>query len=84
MAQSFKETAHLNIDHDAYREGWERIFGKKTNQSQTQEDPASLESLPDTSEEDPFCEVDALCLDVYLHDKQEQEKAKSLEQMMKT
>jgi hypothetical protein len=29
MAQSFKETAHLNTDPDKYGEGYDRIFGKK-------------------------------------------------------
>jgi hypothetical protein len=31
MAQTFKETAHLNTDLDKYGENYERIFGKKQN-----------------------------------------------------
>lgn len=27
--RGFEEKAHLNVDQDAYGEGWDRIFGKK-------------------------------------------------------
>ncbi len=38
MGQNFKETAHLNIDLDKYNEGYERIYGKKKDSAEKEQD----------------------------------------------
>lgn len=50
MAQSFPETAIHNSDPKAYAEGWERIFGKKKEQKDT-ECPTESESKEEESKE---------------------------------
>lgn len=44
MAQTFKETAHLHTNVEKYNEGYERIFGKKDAQKES-EQPVQNEEL---------------------------------------
>lgn len=47
MAQSFKETAHLKTDQKAYEEGWERIFGKKKEDTKEEKPKDDKEETDD-------------------------------------
>lgn len=38
MAQSFKETAHLNTDLEKYAENYEHIFGKKEDKKEEEQE----------------------------------------------
>lgn len=38
MAQTFKETAHLRVDQEKFNEGYERIYGKKDSNKDTEKD----------------------------------------------
>jgi hypothetical protein len=36
MAQAFPETAHLKTDLKKFQDGWEHIFGKKEEETETE------------------------------------------------
>lgn len=44
MAQTFKETAHLNIDREKYEENYDRIFGNKSEKPQEEKPTRLLEN----------------------------------------
>ena len=82
MSLQDKETAHLKINPDKYKEGYDRIFNKEAAEELSRIEPLSAKGHSLKQTEKPFVEQKAETIHLVKHCRNQEKRIEELENLL--